>query len=137
MKQGQQLVVLTPGKNVKRYVFGALNTRTGYVVHGVAPRESSSGQRRRLGRVSKRGNTYLRTLLTHGARAVLNRAKQLARLEHQPLNRLQRWVLTLDARNGHNRAAVALANRLAGIIWAVWHHRRPFQVDWSAPALTC
>lgn len=104
---------------------------------GLTPRESSSGQRRRLGRISKRGNTYLRTLLIHGARAVLNRAKQVARLDRQPLNQLQRWVLALDARNGHNRAAVALANRLARIIWAVWHHRRPFQVDWSPAPLTC
>ena len=97
---------------------------------GLTPRESSSGQRRRLGGISKRGNTYLRTLLIHGARAVLNRAKMQAKGDPSPLNHRQRWVLALEARNGHNRAAVALANRLARVVWAVWHHRRAFDAEW-------
>ena len=103
---------------------------------GLTPRESSSGQRRRLGRISKRGNTHLRTLLIHGARAVLNRAKQLARVESSPLTRLQRWVLDVEARAGHNRAAVALANRLARVVWAVWHHRRTFDAEWMTAGVT-
>jgi transposase len=41
MKPGQQLMVLTPGQNVKRYVFGALNTRTGRIVHGIAERKNA------------------------------------------------------------------------------------------------
>lgn len=104
---------------------------------GLTPRESSSGQRRRLGGISKRGNTYLRTLLIHGARAVLNRAKMRAKVDPSPLNHLQRWVLALEARNGHNRAAVALANRLARVIWAVWHHRRAFDAQWIPATATC
>lgn len=65
-------------------------------------------------------------LLVHGARAVLNRAKQLARAGH-PLNRLQRWAVSLDARVGHNKTAVALANKLARIAWAVWRKQTDYQ----------
>ena len=59
---------------------------------GLTPREHSSGQQRRLGRMTKRGDAYLRTLFIHGARAVL----QGARLKHkrgQPLDPLQAWAL--------------------------------------------
>jgi len=88
---------------------------------GLTPREHSSGSRRRLGRISKRGDVYLRMLLTHGARAVLNAAKRT----DQP-DRLRSWVLRLEQRAGHNRATVALANKLARIVWAVWRHDREF-----------
>jgi len=93
---------------------------------GLTPREHSSGHRRHLGAISKRGDGYVRMLLIHGARAVLNRAKQLARAG-QPLNRLQRWVVSLEARVGHNKAAVALANKLARIAWAVWQRQTDYQ----------
>lgn len=93
---------------------------------GITPREYSSGNRRRLGRISKRGDVYLRTLLIHGARSVLNAAK---RVENP--DRLRKWVLDLEARAGHNRAAVALANKMARIAWAVWRDERAFQ---STPA---
>ena len=82
---------------------------------GLTPREHSSGLRRRLGGISKRGDGYLRMLLTHGARAVLWRAK--ARKEP---DRLRAWVLDLEQRRGHNKAAIGLANKLARIVWAVW-----------------
>jgi transposase len=74
---------------------------------GLIPRESSSGLRRRLGRISKRGNRYLRMLLIHGARAALLAAHRTV----QP-DTLQQWALGVEARIGHNQAAVALANRL-------------------------
>lgn len=58
---------------------------------GLTPKEYSSGHPRRLGRISKRGDVYVRTLLTHGARAVLARAKQMHKAG-QSLNRLQAWA---------------------------------------------
>jgi transposase len=99
---------------------------------GLTPREFSSGSRE-LGRISKRGDVYLRMLLTHGARAVLARAKQLSE-SGKTLNRLQRWALDLDARRGHNTATCALANKLARIAWATWRHAREFNGDFvSSP----
>lgn len=82
---------------------------------GLTPRERSSGLRRRLGAISKRGDVYLRTLLTHGARAVIWKAKS----RKEP-DRLRAWALRLEQRRGHNKAAIALANKLARIVWAVW-----------------
>jgi transposase len=89
---------------------------------GLTPREYSSGSHRRLGRISKRGNAYLRTLLIHGARAILCHAKAMK----QP-DRLRAWALRLEATAGHNKAAVALANKIARIAWAVWKHDRTFE----------
>lgn len=88
---------------------------------GLTPREFSSGLKRRLGRISKRGDAYLRMLLIHGARSVLCHAKKAT--EH---DRLRTWALGLEKRLGHNKAAVALANKLARIAWAVWKHDRAF-----------
>lgn len=82
---------------------------------GLTPREHSSGFRRRLGSVSKRGNSYLRELLIHGARAVLLAAKRRRHQDH-----LRVWALNVELLRGHNKAAVALANKLARIAWAVW-----------------
>jgi transposase len=82
---------------------------------GLTPREHSSGLRRHLGAISKRGDPYLRMLLIHGARSVLCHAKRGARP-----GRLQHWALGLARTRGHNKAAVALANKLARIAWAVW-----------------
>ena len=90
---------------------------------GLTPREHSSGARRHLGAISKRGDTYLRMLLIHGARAVLWHAKRPRAL---PLDRLRTWALGLERLRGHNKAAVALANKLARIAWAVWKHGTGF-----------
>jgi len=92
---------------------------------GLTPREHSSGARRRLGAISKRGDTYLRMLLIHGARAVLWHAK--AKAAASP-DRLRIWALQLERLRGHNKAAVALANKLARIAWAVWRRGTPFAV---------
>jgi transposase len=86
---------------------------------GLTPRESSSGSRRRLGGISKRGDRYLRSLLAHGARSVLRAAVVLAR-SPQRLTRVQQWGLRLRDRRGQNRAVIGVANKLARIIWAVW-----------------
>lgn len=98
---------------------------------GLTPKQNSSGARRHLGRISKRGDKYLRTLLTHGARSVLLRAQALAK-SGQSLSRLQQWALDVRARTNHNKATCALANKLARIAWAVWTHERAFDGDHAA-----
>jgi transposase len=92
---------------------------------GLTPRERSSGTRRMLGSISKRGDRYLRTLLAHGARSIL-RAALHRRRTGQALTRLEAWALTLADRRGHNRTTIALANKLARIIWAVWSRDQEF-----------
>jgi len=89
---------------------------------GLTPREYSSGLRQRLGRISKRGDSYLRMLLIHGARSVLCHARKAERHD-----RLRTWALALQKRTRHNKAAVALANKLARIAWAVWKHGKEFE----------
>lgn len=95
---------------------------------GITPRECSSGNTRRLGRITKRGDTYLRMLLIHGARAAL-RAAVVARKKGAPLDKTQAWALALADRAGHNKAAVALANKMARRLWAAEHHRTSFDPD--------
>ncbi len=89
---------------------------------GLTPREYSSGLRRRLGGISKRGDAYLRLLLIHGARSILYHAK---RMKHR--DRLRAWALRLERKVGHNKAAAAVANKLARITWAVWKNDRNFE----------
>jgi transposase len=98
---------------------------------GLTPREHSSGDRRFLGGISKRGDRYLRMLLTHGARAVL-RAAVVAQRAGRALDRLKSWALEVQSRTNHNKAACALANKLARIAWAVWTKHERYQ----AAALT-
>jgi len=93
---------------------------------GLTPREHSSGEHRYLGRISKRGNRYVRTLLTHGARSVL-RAATVARRAGRQVNRLRTWALAVQARTNHNKATCALANKLARIAWAVWVKHERYQ----------
>lgn len=92
---------------------------------GLTSREHSSGERRRLGRISKQGDPYLRTLLIHGARSVLLAARSAQRRGSR-LDRLRTWALELQERRGHNKATAALANKLARIVWATWRHERDF-----------
>ena len=73
---------------------------------GLTPRQCSSGGKQRLLGISKRGDAYLRTLLIHGARAVVSQAK------HRE-DRLSRWVTAIATRRHPNVAAVALANKTA------------------------
>ena len=62
----------------------------------------------------------MRTLFIHGARSVLVHARK------QQADRLREWANTLAKTHVHNKAAVAVANKLARIVWAVWKHERPF-----------
>jgi len=98
---------------------------------GLTPREYSSGSTRRIGKMSGRGDVYLRMLFIHGARSAMLVAARRQR-EGKTLNRLQRWVLDLKARTNHNKAAVGLANKMARIAWAVWFHQRQYSGDYAA-----
>lgn len=87
---------------------------------GLTPREFSSGLKHYLGRISKRGDGYLRTLLIHGARSVLHHART------QQKDRFRIWAHKLSNTHVHNKAAVAVANKLARIVWAVWSRQQPY-----------
>lgn len=87
------------------------NGRSYAAVLGLVPRHDNSGDRVRIGRLTKSGQRDLRTLLIHGGRSVL---KYAARHD----DRLSRWALEVAARRGKNRAAVAVANKLARYAWA-------------------
>jgi transposase len=87
---------------------------------GLVPREPSTGGRPRLLGISKRGDVYLRTLFVHGARATLRW------VDTKPDDRSQ-WLKALIARRGKNRAAVALANKNARIVWALLAHNQEYQ----------
>jgi len=89
---------------------------------GLTPREHSSALKRRLGGISKRGDMYLRTLLIHGARSALRAASTMK----QP-DRLRAWALRLREARGYNKAAVALANKMTRIVWALWKRDRDFE----------
>jgi transposase len=99
---------------------------------GLTPRESSSGGRRTLGQISKRGDVHLRCLLIHGARAVLRCALLAAARRPDRVTRLQQWALAIAVRRGRRKATVALANKLARVVWAVWRREDTFH---AAPAL--
>ena len=86
---------------------------------GLGPRQHSSGGTRRLGRITKRGDVYLRTLLIHGARAVM---RQLTRRT----DATSRWGLAVKAWHGFNKAVVALAAKQARVLWALLATGRPY-----------
>lgn len=96
---------------------------------GLVPREHSSGGRQRLYGITKRGDSYLRTLLIHGARSAL-------RCAGDKPDRLLRWARKLAERRGYNVAAVALANKMARVIWAMLAHGRSYIPAWSKSAPT-
>jgi len=94
---------------------------------GLVPRQDSSGGKTRLLGISKHGDVYLRTLLIHGARAVL---RHLAHRTHGTDD----WLRRLLARRNQNVAAVALANKNARIAWALLAHHRDFTPDYVSMA---
>ncbi len=100
---------------------------------GITPKEFSSGERRRLDRISKRGDKYLRTLIVHGARSALNAAR-CAEKAGKTLDPLRRWALQTEQRCGTNKATVALANKIARILWAIAKYDRAFNAHWSTSA---
>jgi transposase len=100
------------------------------VYAGLTPKEHSSGSTRHLGRISKRGDKYLRMLLTHGARASL-RAATVALQAGRKIDDLRQWALQVQHRACHNKAACALANKMARICYAVLRDGVPYESDSS------
>ena len=94
---------------------------------GLVPRQDSSGGKTKLLGISKHGDVYLRTLLIHGARAVLRHLKHRA-------HRTDVWLRRLLARRNNNVAAVALANKNVRIAWALLAHQRDFAPDYVSTA---
>lgn len=93
---------------------------------GLVPKQHSSGGKSKLLGISKRGDTYLRTLLIHGARSVL-----YAMQRKEPTTG---WLKKLLERRNINIAAVALANKNARIVWALLAHGRSYQSDFAMTA---
>lgn len=86
---------------------------------GLVPRQTGTGGKLRLLNISKRGDRELRTLLIHGARTVL-------RWSDRRTDSMTRWARSVKERRGHNKAVVALANKLARIVWRVIHEGEGF-----------
>jgi transposase len=81
--------------------------------------KAQAGDRTHLLGISKRGDRHLRTLLIHGARAVLRTAPSKHDTKHA-------WALALQARRGANRAIVAIANKMARVIWSMLASGQPY-----------
>jgi len=87
---------------------------------GIVPKQHSSGDKAVYLGISKRGNRYIRTLLIHGARAVVKNCASKT-------DQLSLWLQALVARRGFNKAAVALANKNARILWALASQGQAYQ----------
>ena len=88
---------------------------------GLTPKQHASGQKSVMSGITKRGDRYLRTQLIHGARAYLHRA-------NGKNGKLDQWIKQIEARRGKHKACVALAHKMARIIWAVLTK----QTSWEA-----
>jgi transposase len=93
---------------------------------GLVPKQHSTGGKERLGGISKAGNRYLRTLLVIGALSVIKRAKQLGYTHHP-------WLVSLLGRRSVKIAAVALANKIARIAWAMMARNEKFEPSRLSP----
>lgn len=89
---------------------------------GLTPKQISSGGKDRLLGISKRGDAYVRSLLVHGARAMIRTAKTKD-------DRLSRWVMRIATTRHPNVAAVALANKTARMAWAMMKNGTDYQPD--------
>lgn len=87
---------------------------------GLTPKEHSTGGKQRLGGISCEGNSYLRKILVQGAQSVLSRAPKR---QNEPL---MKWVYQLKMRKSNNLAAVALANKITRIAWAMLVNQSEF-----------
>ena len=91
---------------------------------GLVPRQNSTGGKTKLLGISKRGDSYVRTLLIHGARAVLSSLLS----GRTPPIRQNTWLADLAARCGTKRACVELANKTARIAWSLLAHGTEYKL---------
>ena len=87
---------------------------------GLVPRQHSTGGKPSLGRISKRGNKYLRTLFIQAANVILMRPHNWKKFSFGP------WLADASTRLHRNKLATALANKLARIAWSVLRHGKAF-----------
>jgi transposase len=88
---------------------------------GLVPRQHATGGQERLLGISKRGDSYLRKLLVHGARTTI-------RWVGRKTDRRSQWIRQLVERRGKNRTAVAVANKNARIVWALLTSHQDYQL---------
>ncbi|RQR31106.1 IS110 family transposase [Burkholderia sp. Bp9143] len=104
---------------------------------GLTPQQHSSGGKARLGKVTRHGDGYLRSLLVQGARSALQSA---LRCLPERLSRLGRWIVDLCHRKGYHKTLVAIANKHARMLWAMLAHDETYDpLAWQryrAPAAT-
>ena len=96
---------------------------------GLVPRQHSTGDRSILGRISKRGSKYLRTLLIQAAKVLLMGPHTSSRFS------FGRWLQAASERLHGNKLAVALANKLARIAWSVLRYDKAFDTHLEAAAI--
>lgn len=97
---------------------------------GLVPREKSSGEKRRLGRITKAGNRRVRWLLVEAAWGLLRSGASARTAESRAETAaLRAWAMRIAARRGKSIAAVALARRLAGILFAMWRDGVPYDAS--------
>jgi transposase len=89
---------------------------------GLTPKEHSSGGKQRLGGITKRGNRYLRRLLIQGAWSVIRNVDKND-------DRMSRWAKQLIERRGKHKAVVAVANKMARIMWSMLYHQTEFRAN--------
>lgn len=87
---------------------------------GLVPKEHSSGGRQKLGSITKRGNRYLRKLLVQGAWSIIRHLKTAK-------DRLSLWAQKVMSRRGKHKAAIAIANKLARISWAMLYKQQEYR----------
>ena len=96
---------------------------------GLVPKQYSTGGKPILGRISKQGNRYLRTLFIQAANVILMRPHNWTKFSFGP------WLSEAATRLHRNKLATALANKLARISWSVLRHARPFDAHKEADAI--
>lgn len=89
---------------------------------GLVPKEHSSGGQQKLGGITKRGNQYLRRLLIQGAWSVVRNVDKND-------DRLSRWARQLVERRGKHKAVVAVANKMARIMWSMLYHQTEYRAN--------
>ena len=133
----QQAIASEPARRLMKIKGVAEKTATAVVAHagdgssykngrhfaanlGLVPKEHSSGGKQKFGGITKRGNQYLRRLLIQGAWSVI-------RYADFSQDRLSRWAKKLIERRGKHKAAIAVANKLARIIWSMLYHQTEYK----------
>lgn len=95
---------------------------------GLVPQQYSTGGKVQLGRISKRGDRYLRSLLVHGARSVLRSIKHKNK---EDLSAPMQWLKNVAERRGHNKGIVAFANKIARFAWALLSSGSDYQENYT------